>query len=135
MVEQAEQFESGDELPLFSREIDKEIDKEIDNFLGIKEPVEDSKKSSVEESKLDKQDQPSKIATSFPHMERPRKSLAQMAAEAQQESTQGKIECPHCGCQDFRTTNTKVVDGFRKRLRRCRHCGYPLNTIEFVLRD
>lgn len=74
-------------------------------------------------------------STEPPHMDRPRKSLAQMAEEAQRESTSGKIICPHCGCVDFRTTNTKVVDGFRKRLRRCRHCGYPVNTIEFVLRD
>lgn len=76
-----------------------------------------------------------KTSSEIPHMDRPRKSLAQMAEEAQRESTSGKIVCPHCGCVDFRTTNTKVVDGFRKRLRRCRHCGYPVNTIEFVLRD
>jgi DNA-directed RNA polymerase subunit RPC12/RpoP len=75
-------------------------------------------------------------ASSLPHMERPRKTLAQMAAEAQKESTAGKIVCPHCGCQDFRTTNTKVdSDGYRKRLRRCRHCGYPVNTIEFAVRE
>lgn len=117
MVEQSEQFESGDKLPLFN---ENEI---------VEQAVETIE--TVEETKVEQ----TKVATPFPHMERPRKTLAQMAAEAQQESNQGKIECPHCGCQDFRTTNTKVVDGFRKRLRRCRHCGYPLNTIEFVLRD
>lgn len=100
-------------------------------FPDEKKPIE---KIEAEKTKTD-DEKPQATATPLPHMDRPRKSLAQMAAEAQKESTEGKLVCPHCGCVDFRVTNTSVVNGFRKRLRRCRHCGYPVNTIEFVMRE
>ena len=75
------------------------------------------------------------ISSPFPSIPRKKKTLAQLAAEAQKETHSGKLVCPECACEDFRVTHTDVLDGYRKRLRRCRHCGYPVNTVEFVLRD
>lgn len=117
-------------------------------FDGIKtklvnKPAKIESKDSEKEISTaadEKSDEAMQVSTSvstspLPYMKRPRKTLAQMAAEAQKESTGGKIVCPDCGCQDFRTTNTKVVEGFRKRLRICRHCGRPVDTIEFAIRE
>lgn len=116
-------------LPLFD-EID-EIDDHSTKLESKKTKV-DPEEDIPTPANVNKQE-PKQFA--LPHMKRPRKTLAQMAAEAQKESTGGKIVCPDCGCQDFRTTNTKVVEGFRKRLRICRHCGRPVDTIEFAIRE
>lgn len=68
--------------------------------------------------------------------QRPKKSLAQMALEANT-SEDGKlaIVCSQCGCRDSRVTNTWTSGGSRKRLRRCRNCGNPITTLEIPLPD
>ncbi len=43
---------------------------------------------------------------------------------------QGGLECPQCGCRDFRTRKTIRGDGVIQRRRECRHCGHRLTTIE-----
>lgn len=58
-----------------------------------------------------------------------RKSLAQMQLEASQNGG-GGFGCPQCGCCDLRVANVWVSQGVRKRLRKCRNCGTPVNTVE-----
>jgi DNA-directed RNA polymerase subunit M/transcription elongation factor TFIIS len=50
-------------------------------------------------------------------------------AYGDQSSTAG-LECPHCGCRDFRVRNTRAGDNVIKRYRVCRHCGYVRRTSE-----
>ena len=72
----------------------------------------------------------------LPGLSRPRKTLEEMAKEAAAGSTGGSLICPQCECRDFRISNTWITaGGLRKRLRRCRNCGYPINSIEFVVND
>jgi hypothetical protein len=56
------------------------------------------------------------------------KSLAEFAAEANG-SARG-IECPGCGCRDFRTRRTNPRDGRIQREKYCRHCGRKIVTVE-----
>lgn len=117
------------DLPLFDG---------IDTKLEKLESKVESKESEKEIPTLaDEKNDETKVvsASPLPYKQRKKKSLAQLAAEAQENSHEGKLVCPDCGCQDFRVTHTIPADGYRKRLRRCRHCGYPINTVEFVLRD
>lgn len=61
----------------------------------------------------------------------PRKTLEQMRIEAIAEGGIRPWKCTSCGCTDFRVTNTKVTaSGNRVRLRKCRHCGEPMSTLE-----
>jgi len=59
---------------------------------------------------------------------KPQMSLAEMAAKAA--GTSGRLVCPKCGCQDFRTYRTSqgVVATFRYK--RCRNCGHQLLTTQ-----
>ena len=58
-----------------------------------------------------------------------RPTLADDVAAAQG----GGYVCPNCGCRDFRVTNTWVnADGTKRRLRKCRHCGYPIHSSEVI---
>lgn len=39
--------------------------------------------------------------------------------------------CRRCGCRHFNVVKTeRREDGSIRRLRKCRHCGWPLKTIE-----
>jgi len=40
------------------------------------------------------------------------------------------LECPECGCRDFRVTKTRQGDGVIVRRRECRHCGHRITTFE-----
>lgn len=40
------------------------------------------------------------------------------------------LECPRCGCRDWRVVKTKPGDGIISRRRECRHCGYRKSTVE-----
>ena len=40
------------------------------------------------------------------------------------------LECPRCGCRDFRCTNTWRDEGRIRRRKVCRHCGTPVTTYE-----
>lgn len=67
--------------------------------------------------------------------QKPRKSLQQMQIEAVKNENFGSIVCPACGCQDFRISNTWMIHGIRKRLRRCRNCAEPITTWELVVKE
>ena len=57
-----------------------------------------------------------------------RPSLSELAGAR----TQG-LACPECGCLDFRVATTwRNRDGTIRRQRKCRHCGYGVNTSERV---
>jgi DNA-directed RNA polymerase subunit RPC12/RpoP len=56
-----------------------------------------------------------------PPDERP--SLREMAGQA-------GLECPRCGCRDFRVLRTIRGDGFIDRVRCCRYCGSRRVTAE-----
>lgn len=66
-----------------------------------------------------------------------RKSLQQLAAEANQGG--GGIECPGCGCKDFRTYGTIPGKEATFRYKSCRHCGRKILTTtvqkERIIRD
>jgi predicted nucleic-acid-binding Zn-ribbon protein len=53
-------------------------------------------------------------------------TLAEMASRA----TGGRLECPKCGCRDFRTDKTVRghVSTFRRRV--CRNCGKAIETVQ-----
>lgn len=55
---------------------------------------------------------------------------AQELASGIAANTNGGLECPHCGCRDFRVRNTVVGDNAIKRYRVCRHCGRVRTTTE-----
>lgn len=62
------------------------------------------------------------------------RSLQQMQFETLlSQCKAGGITCPACGCKDFRVTNTWLGHDVRKRLRRCRNCGEPVNTLEVAV--
>ncbi len=45
-------------------------------------------------------------------------------------TTRGRA-CPDCGCRHFKVTNTYwIKGGLRRRLYKCRHCGYAFSTTE-----
>lgn len=67
--------------------------------------------------------------------QKPRKSLSQLQIEAICNEGIGKLECPQCGCVDFKVTSSWVLHKVRKRIRRCRNCGMPLTTMEVVVED
>jgi hypothetical protein len=62
---------------------------------------------------------------------RPRPTLAELALAARG----GKgLECPDCGCRDLRVTNTwPGPAGTVRRLRKCRHCARPIDSVETVV--
>lgn len=64
---------------------------------------------------------------------KPRKSLAEFAAEAAKIEQRDGFLCPSCGCNDWRVRISRLRAGYRQRERICRHCGYPLLTIEIPL--
>ncbi len=45
-------------------------------------------------------------------------------------------ECPDCGCNGWKTIDTRWRDGGKRRERRCLnpHCNRPLPTMEFPIR-
>jgi hypothetical protein len=57
---------------------------------------------------------------------KPQMSLAEMAAR----SVGGLLECPKCGCKDFRTDKTVrgYVSTFRRKV--CRNCGRAIETVQ-----
>ena len=42
----------------------------------------------------------------------------------------GWLECPTCGCRDFRVAYGRVREGEYRRVRECRHCGRRIVTHE-----
>jgi hypothetical protein len=62
-----------------------------------------------------------------------RKSLAQLAAEAAEESSTKGLGCPECGCRDFRVVYTRGRDDRIERRRACRHCGRRVTTHERLI--
>lgn len=55
-----------------------------------------------------------------------RKSLREMAIEASGESR--GVECPRCGCRDFRVDKTMRLATSTHRWKSCRHCGFGVVT-------
>ncbi len=55
-----------------------------------------------------------------------RPPLRELAAS---ENSSG-LECPRCGCRDFRVLRTVRGDGFIDRVRACRHCGSRRVSVE-----
>lgn len=48
----------------------------------------------------------------------------------------GKLTCPQCGCQDFRTSHTRPWEAGGKRRRKvCRHCGWSVSTVEVPVEE
>ena len=43
------------------------------------------------------------------------------------------LECRDCGCQDFRTDNTRKRGNAIIRSRHCRHCGRRVTTREMIV--
>lgn len=66
---------------------------------------------------------------------KPRKSLEQMQIEALRNEGLGALQCSQCGSCNFRVSNTWIIDGVRKRIRRCRNCGHPMTTFEVAVDD
>lgn len=66
---------------------------------------------------------------------KPRRTLAEMQNEALLGEGDGGLKCPQCQCRDFRVSNTWKQGKYIKRLRKCRHCGYPVNTCELEIPD
>lgn len=64
-----------------------------------------------------------------------KKSLQRMQIDALLAEGLNKLECPQCGCKDFRVSQTWMIHGVRKRLRVCRHCQRPINTVEIAVED
>lgn len=66
-----------------------------------------------------------------------RKSLREMAVEASEESR--GVECPRCGCRDFRVDKTRTLATSTHRWKTCRHCGFGVVTStvekERIIRD
>ena len=64
-----------------------------------------------------------------------RKSLREYASEA----AGGGIECPKCGCRDFKTYGTNPTGTSTFRYKLCRHCGHRVLTVskenERIVRD
>ena len=71
-------------------------------------------------------------------MSKDRKTLEEMAAEAHS-SSDGRIACPKCGCQDFKTYGGSRGSVSRFHYKSCRHCGHKIltssRTIERIVRD
>ena len=67
-----------------------------------------------------------------------RKTLNQMAAEAAGAGLNG-IECPKCGCKDFRVYGGSKGTTSRFHYKACRHCGHKIltatQTVERIVRD
>ena len=43
-------------------------------------------------------------------------------------------ECEKCGTDNFKTLNSRNIDGYRYRRKECLYCGHRWNTIEYVYR-
>ena len=67
--------------------------------------------------------------------QKPRKSLQQMQIEALTNEGIGRLECSACGCKNFSVSQSWMLHGVRKRIRRCRNCGMPLTTVELSIAD
>lgn len=50
-----------------------------------------------------------------------------------QEFDENGIECPNCGCRDWRTTHVYQLPDMIKRRRQCRHCPRKIVTFELRL--
>jgi len=55
------------------------------------------------------------------------------AMSANGEKPKQGIECPICGCRDFRVQYTRERPGSKMRVRICRHCGHKFITMERVI--
>ena len=68
---------------------------------------------------------------------KPARTLADYASEAAR--TAGGIECPSCGCRDFRVYRTTQGQSATVRYKVCRHCGKKVLTstesAERIIRD
>ncbi|HUP81412.1 MAG TPA: hypothetical protein VM260_22870 [Pirellula sp.] len=62
-----------------------------------------------------------------------RKSLQEMRADTM--AGQSAWSCPQCHSNSWRVTNTWYSHGNKKRLRKCRNCGTPVNSCEVILPD
>lgn len=62
--------------------------------------------------------------------EQKRKTLAELAAEAQGDSR--GLKCPKCHCHNFETVRTDPVDRAIARVRQCRNCGGRIHTTETI---
>jgi DNA-directed RNA polymerase subunit RPC12/RpoP len=66
------------------------------------------------------------------------KTLEEMAAAAVIGSDSG-VECPKCGCKDFRVYGGSKGVSSRFHYKACRHCGHKIlttsHTIERIVRD
>ena len=70
--------------------------------------------------------------------EKPAKTLGEMKADSV--SNGNGIECPTCGCRDFRTYGTDPKNTATFRYKQCRHCGHRIVTAtphsrERIVRD
>ena len=68
--------------------------------------------------------------------QKPARSLAEMARDA---LGTGRVACPKCGCEDFRTYRTTQGQSATFRYKSCRHCGHRVlttaQTSERIVRD
>ncbi|HOI56476.1 MAG TPA: hypothetical protein PLP01_14605 [Phycisphaerae bacterium] len=55
--------------------------------------------------------------------------LAASATEARAAAMEG-LECPRCGCRDFRVIETERLYHCIRRRRVCRRCGWRTTTVE-----
>lgn len=54
--------------------------------------------------------------------------------ETEREEAVG-LECPRCGCREFRTTKTmRLRDGTVRRYKQCEYCGRPAVSYEALTR-
>jgi hypothetical protein len=60
-------------------------------------------------------------------MDRPRKTLRQLSAEAT--NPRDPWAC-RCGCKKTEVVRTALRGGVRRRERRCLDCGEPMDTLE-----
>lgn len=70
-------------------------------------------------------------------MAKPRKTLAEMAAEASGNAS-GGVSCPRCGCTDLCVYATKRGVVAKFQYKQCRHCGRQMyvrsETTETIVR-
>lgn len=62
--------------------------------------------------------------------DKPRKSLQQLTAEAEETDGADPWACPRCGCKDWRVVGTYERNGKRRRQRVCRNCKQTMRTYE-----
>lgn len=57
------------------------------------------------------------------YINQPRRCDTMTEKKQQQEPQEKGLVCFNCGCRDFRTIDTRRVNGAVRRKRRCRYCG------------